>query len=132
MNNFMVRFLLEIFFELMICAMISITSLAGDNNFWWFISLLTLVAAAVALLTVASLYLKRGPYVKDTYRPSSFISSYWGLRPLDDEILKASIFSEDRQTVTDSKVKGEENFAISDMGPSESPMSIYNSNVPLN
>jgi len=34
--------------------------------------------------------------------------------------------------VTESKVKGEDNVAIAVMGPSETPGSIYNSNVPLN
>ena len=132
MNNFIVRFLIEIFFELMICALISITSLAGGSIFWWIISLFVIVAGAIAIFAIASLFIKRGPYVKDSYAPSSFINSFWGLRPLDEEILKASILSEDRQTVTDSKVKGEDNVAIAGMGPTEYVQSIYNSEVPLN
>ena len=86
MNNFMVRFLLEVFFELMICAMINVTSVTASGMTWWFISLLTLVAGAVALLAVASLYIKRGPYISDTYAPASLVDSFWGVRHLCEDV----------------------------------------------
>ena len=63
MANFMTRFALEAFFELMVCSMINLTSMEAGGFFWWFVSLATLCAGLVAMIFVVLLYFKNGPYL---------------------------------------------------------------------
>ena len=89
MNNFMVRFLYEAFFELCLCALINIsasTSRGPGGTGTWLMSLLILVACLTAIIAVISLYFKNGPYVPGTYEKGTFLSSFWGARPLSEQI----------------------------------------------
>jgi len=67
MNNFMIRFLYEIFFELAICAMINFSDQKAGGVAQWMISLATLITLGGALLTIMSLFCRNGPYIKDTF-----------------------------------------------------------------
>ena len=86
MNNFAVRFLYEVFFELMICSLINLTSIAAGGVFGWFISLMTVIVAIVAIAFTISLLCKNGPYIDNTYAQGSFMGSYWGKRELHLDI----------------------------------------------
>ena len=66
-NNFMVRFLYEIFFELMICAFINVTNQEVAGMVWWIVSFAVIVVSIFSLLAIFSLFCFNGPYVKDTY-----------------------------------------------------------------
>lgn len=63
MNNFMIRFLYEVFFEFAICAMINISDTNSGGIDQWLISLAALIVIGVALLAVMSLFCKNGPYI---------------------------------------------------------------------
>ena len=63
MSNFMTRFALEAFFELMLCSMINLTSMEAAGFFWWFVSLMILCAGLVAMSFIVYLYFKNGPYL---------------------------------------------------------------------
>lgn len=132
MNNFMVRFLLEVFFELMICALLNLSSLQGDRS-WWLVSLFTLTAGLLAILALSSLFCRRGPYVAHTYAPATLLGSFWGERALHEDLKRSAVVGEDLLTLTDSKAKDVDNVAI--MGVADDTKlqgSLYSSNVPLN
>ena len=63
MANFMTRFALEAFFELILCSMINLTSMEAAGFFWWFFSLMILCAGLVAMVFIIHLYFKNGPYL---------------------------------------------------------------------
>ena len=89
MNNFAVRFALEVYFELMICAMITLSSPSEAGTAWTFFSLGCLMFAGVSTLALVSLYFRGGPYVAQSYAPASLLGSVWGLRPLHQDIISA-------------------------------------------
>ena len=88
MNNFMVRFIYAVYFELMLCAFINITSQSGSSLFWWIFSLMTFVAGIGSLLTLLSLFFCNGPYMVGTYAAGSLLKSFWGVRSLDSDFIK--------------------------------------------
>ena len=89
-NNFMVRFTYELYFELMICAFINVSSLSGGSIFWWTFSLLVILVGVCGLLVFASLLCSNGPYIDGTYAPNSFIESFWGVRHLHEDVIKSA------------------------------------------
>jgi len=112
MNNFMVRFFLEAFFELMICAFINLTSQEAGVA-WWICSLAAMIISIFALLSIFSLFCMNGPYVRDTYAKNSLLASFWGPRTLHEDVLRAALTSADEKTVgLTKKESAEENVAI--------------------
>ena len=95
MNNFMVRFLYEAFFELVLCALINIsTSSSGapGGTGTWLLSLLVLISAIAAIAFIFTMYFKNGPYVSGTYETGSVLASFlWGVRPLDPQMLQSAL-----------------------------------------
>ena len=76
----MVRFLLEVFFELTICALINVMSFATASKTGWVLSLLALVAAAASILFFGAMFFKGGPNVAGTYASDTLLASFWGVR----------------------------------------------------
>ena len=88
MNNFMVRFIYAVYFELMLCAFINITSQSGSSLFSWIISLMTIIAGFGSLFIFLSLFFCNGPYLVGTYAAGSLLKSFWGVRSLDSDFIK--------------------------------------------
>lgn len=134
MNNFMVRFLYEIFFELAICAMINVSNYQAGGMVQWFISLIVIVSITLTLLAIMSLFCKNGPYIHDTYARSSLLGSFWGRRALHEELVKAAALTQADKT---GSLTARKSLAVS--APIQSAIenasntqTMFNSNVPLN
>lgn len=95
LNNFMIRFLYEVFFELAICAMINISNQQAGGMVQWLISFTVIVMISVTLVVVMTLFCKNGPYIKDTYAPGSVLDSFWGRRMLHDDVTQAAVAEEE-------------------------------------
>ena len=89
-KNFLVRFLYEAFFELVLCSLINVSYLddgAAGGFLSWMASLVTLIAAAGAIIFTLSLYCANGPYLKSKqYVKGSLLPSFWGIRQLNKEL----------------------------------------------
>lgn len=140
MNNFMVRFLYEAFFELCLCALINVSTMtSGPGGMGtWFMSLIVLIACMTAMLAVFSLYFRNGPYLNGVYQKGSILTSFWGVRPLSEQIKNMALATEDK-TIGLTKKSSMQDASPIDMSAADggSPMksrtsSIYNSNIPLN
>lgn len=103
MNNFIVRFLYEVFFELMICAFINLTDVEASGHAQWFASLAIIILGAMATLAIFCMFFANGPYVRDTFAPGSLLASFWGHRNLHEEVLKAALAQEELKTIGLSK-----------------------------
>ena len=99
MNNCMVRFFYEAFFELMICAFINVTNQQLAGMAWWVTSLAVLVTAFFAMLAIISLLCHNGPYVRDTYAKGSLLWSFWGARALHEDVRRAALTTYEDKTV---------------------------------
>ena len=91
MNNFMVRFLYEVFFELVLCALINLSASASSapgGNGTWTLSMITLIVGTLTILAFSSLYFRNGPYLKNTFEKGNLCQSLFkGLgRPLSTEL----------------------------------------------
>mmetsp|Transcript_18024 Transcript_18024/g.22571 ORF Transcript_18024/g.22571 Transcript_18024/m.22571 type:complete len:275 (-) Transcript_18024:1061-1885(-) len=71
MTNVVVRFLLEVHFELMICALITLSNLSEAGSIWWLISLAAIVASGAAMATLSCTACKKS---KDGSQFSNFTS----------------------------------------------------------
>lgn len=131
MNNFMVRFLYEAFFELMICAFINVTNQEVGGLVWWVTSLAVIIVSSFVLLAVFSLFCINGPYVRDTYAKGSFMASFWGPRALHQDVLRAALATEDKTVGLTKRDSTEDNVAIAKISDSNT-QTMFNSNVPLN
>lgn len=130
MNNMMVRFFYEAFFELVLCAFINLTNQEAAGIVSWITSLAIIITAVFATMTVMSLLCFNGPYVRDTYARSSLLSSFWGVRMLHEDVLKAALATDDK---TYALTKKESDEAISPVNVADNnTQTMYNSNVPLN
>jgi len=96
MNNFMVRFVYEVFFELMICAFISVTNQEAAGLGQWLTSLAVIIVGCFFTLAVFSQFFSNGPYVRDTHAKGSLLASFWGVRALHEDVLRAALATEDK------------------------------------
>ena len=94
----MVRFLLEVFFELMICALINVTSFATASKAGWVFSLLTIITAFAAILFIGAMFFRGGPNVTGTYAPATFLSSFWGVRQLHEDVRQQALSLEEQKS----------------------------------
>ena len=87
MNNCLVRFLYEVFFELVVCLMISSTYFVQGSDsastLSWFaaLAIFFLCSAALVFLT-ALLFTRYGPLKDDFYERQSCMSFLWQVRPI--------------------------------------------------
>lgn len=95
MNNFFVRFLLEVCFELMICALINVTGFTYASKLGWVFSLITLLGVGAAIILIGQMFLRKGPNVSETYASNSLLSSFWQVRPLHENITRQALALED-------------------------------------
>lgn len=98
LNNALVRLLLEAYFEVMICAFITLSSPSAAGSIQWLLSLVCALLSLAVFITLVSLFFKNGPYVADTYSDDSLVASFWGRRQLSDSVKRASI--EEKTTLT--------------------------------
>ena len=112
MNNVMVRFFFEAFFELMICAFINVTSQEIFGVATWATSLAVIIITVFVMLAILSLYCLNGPYVRDTYAKGSLLASFWGPRNLHEDVLRAALATEDKTVGLTKKESAEDNVAI--------------------
>ena len=83
LNNLLIRFLNEVFFEVCICLMLSLTIVDFKNtkNSWeWGVSIVLATISLVCLCLLSLLCFKNGPYVNDAYEPKSLWNSFWHFR----------------------------------------------------
>ena len=91
MSNFTVRFLLEVSFELMICALINVTNFASASKAGWVLSLFTLITSFAALLFICAKFRRGGPVLEGTFAPGTFFASFWGARPLHEDVTSKAL-----------------------------------------
>ena len=149
MNNFVVRFLYEASFELLICAFINISSRsAPGGEFWWIVSLMVISAYVLIILALFSLYFCKGPYVYDTYAKGTILESFWGVRPLhgdiilqaltpkpeelEDEVFEAPDKELDDGIMLEDAVNDDLNEPEIEHRSREMTNTMFNSNIPLN
>lgn len=130
MNNVMIRFFYEVFFELIICAFINVTNQDGAGIVWWITSLALIIFTVFTTLAVMSQLFFNGPYVRDTYARSSLLSSFWGVRMLHEDVLRAALATEDKTVASSKKESVQENAPVN--ASNSNTQTMYNSNVPLN
>jgi len=92
----MVRFVYELFFELMICAFINVTNQEAAGFGSWLTSLAVIIVGCTLTLAVFSLFFYNGPSVSETYAKGSLMASFWGTRQLHEDVLKASLAKKDK------------------------------------
>ena len=140
MNNFMVRFLYEVFFELVLCALINLSASASSapgGNGTWTLSMITLIVGTLTILAFSCLYLRNGPYLKDTYEKGRLCQSLFkGLgRPLSTELQSQVHDAEDKPSVQESYKKALESATPIGPIPERRDRKIHyrqDSDVPLN
>lgn len=129
----MVRILYLGFFEIVLCAMINLSSgSSSSNQTGQIVSLVTVVLGVISIIAVASLLLYNGPYVKGTYAEGSVLNSLWEMRPLHPSRLSDD--SEDdseEEESADAKTKGIFDDALVSKG-GEATQTMQSSSVPLN
>ena len=140
MNNFMVRFIYAVYFELMLCAFINITSQSGSSLFWWIFSLMTIVAGIGSLFTLLSFFLCNGPYMVGTYEAGSLLKSFWGVRSLDSDFIKCYQQAQENKTQDrpvhiphhSMPIRQKSNDEMINLGSFASQtQSMFHSNIPL-
>lgn len=80
-NNFALRFFYELFLEFCICAMLNISIHSSE----WVLGMIVLMAIAVYLAWLVSLFFKNGPYLEGFYDNGTAWSSLWSPRPFADD-----------------------------------------------
>lgn len=98
MTNFMVRFLYEIFFEICLCLMINASYVdidsdsSGSDTVSWLICIALAALAFVALVMISfTCCCNGGPHVKGVYQRKTLLPSFWGHRPLSQELAENAI-----------------------------------------
>lgn len=88
MNNVLVRLLYVMFFEICICAFLTVSyaDMSSENaaGFQWFVALFAIFAVVAVFVCFTFLWFCKGPYVAGFYKPGirHFWNSYWTVRPL--------------------------------------------------
>ena len=85
-SNFAIRFLYEVFFELCLCIMISL-SVSGVTKWELILSCLLVALAVISLCTLTLLCYKGGPYISNTYEKRSLKGSFWHIRAIREDII---------------------------------------------
>jgi len=102
MTNFIVRFLYEIFFEIVLCLMINVSFLDYESSSQvanWLLCIAFVVVALASLVAISLLFWIGGPDLKDSYEKRTLLQSFWGRRPMNHDhtelkSLKSSIQDE--------------------------------------
>jgi len=83
--NFSLRFVYEFFLEICLCVFIHVGAqefTVEGSGLLWTLAVLLLLAMALFVAFLVSLFFRRGPYVSGCYSPNSLSQSFWGVRPL--------------------------------------------------
>ena len=86
MSNFTLRYAYQFFFEVCLCILIHTVSPKDQGNFLWVLSLIFLISVFVMIGFTATLFIKGGPYVAQSFAPKSLMQSYWNKRPLNADM----------------------------------------------
>jgi len=84
--NFKLRFLYEVSFEICLCTIIYLSHKEQKSfGIIFVVSVLFAVGLATFLIFCLSLGCCHGPYVKDSYARGTFWSSFWAIRPINED-----------------------------------------------
>ena len=91
-NNFLIRFLYEVFFELCLCLMLSFAALdfrdgRDQSVVSWGLSIVLTLLVACSMCYLGLLCVRGGPYVEGSYEKKSLRKSFWQHRLLSGDIL---------------------------------------------
>ena len=81
-NNFFVRLIYELFFEICLCTMISLAISVPEDWVPRGVAVGFTLLASVPLLLLCCLCCRNGPYIRNSYEPGSLLKSYWAFRPV--------------------------------------------------
>jgi len=129
LNNVMVRFLLEAYFEVMLCAFITLSSPSAAGTAKWLVSLLCVLAGFAAMGVLTSLFFRNGPYVEDSYAQGFSLHSLWGRRSLSPTLVRTV---QDEKPASARKLQAPVVIVEKANEMSLNTLSIQNSDVPLN
>lgn len=88
-TNFIVRYIYEVYFTLSLSSLINLSFFDGQSKAeWYFCLLLTLLVLGAPIFLLLTLFCKFGPYHLGSYQPGNLFASFWGLRPLDENLIK--------------------------------------------
>lgn len=113
-NNVLVRFIYEVFFEIVICLMLSFSVIEfgkESNQSWTWVLTIGLTVTAVAILGLLSyLCIRNGPYASGSYEPKSLSKSFWHYsnRRIRPNLLKELHKEESTQSLEDLKLAAKE------------------------
>lgn len=106
MSNFSVRFAYEFFFEICLCVFIHVNAFGAKANlsdFLWALALLLLFVIIAMIVLIGLTFWCGGPYSPtNSYAPKSILNSFWGMRPLSDEMLQSSLADIQKNIFVDS------------------------------
>ena len=95
MSNFSLRFAYEFFFEICLCVFIHVNAFGAKANlsgFLWTLALILLFVVIAMIVLICLTFWCGGPYtITNSYAPKSIFGSFWGMRPLSDEMLQESL-----------------------------------------
>ena len=106
LNNFLVRFLYEIFFEICLCVMINMSFIDPNSNKQmtsFILCTLLMVLLFIILLSITMLLWRGGPQKPGSYEPRTIAQSFWGPRPLKQQVYDEYGMTERSQLLKQSK-----------------------------
>ena len=86
-NNFFVRFLYEVFFELALCLMISLSMSGAISSFEMAVCCILAVASIAVICILTVMCFKGGPYVAHSYERHSLRKSFWHMRGIKGSVV---------------------------------------------
>ena len=85
--NFSLRYGYEFFLEICLSILILAATMSDQDPVAWILVLATIIAITAFIAFLASRLCINGPYVPKSYKPGTFINSYWSVRPLNESLL---------------------------------------------
>lgn len=92
--NFNLRFVYMLFFEFFLCSMLHLVSRQESSSpqtsiaaIVWISVLLILISLCALVCFVFSRFFVNGPFIKGSYKQKSLTGSFWGVRPLSEQMV---------------------------------------------
>ena len=87
MVNFIVRFFYQMFFEIMICALINISYKREGDGIGFAISYALIIVSILLIILIGMTIWRSGPKHYGVYERGTCSTIFWGYRPLKPELL---------------------------------------------
>lgn len=87
--NFGVRFAYMVFFELFICVLINVCVVdfeLDESLMLWLTAYFIITIVILSIGGLSYLFYKDGPYIEHAYKEKQLVKSFWGDRPINDDI----------------------------------------------